>query len=165
MKNKKYDIYPDINPTAGLDNLSIAQDFLLKKIENRELRKFAGEFEIEELHLLLYRVAIGLRTPSYELILRLSNVIPIMWWFTEYNEKKDYKPLESSNKKIDIDVSYKDSIAYAEFLQRTMLEWEKIGIDYQFALRLNRGKIKALPFSRMLELQFKINPAKWFIFE
>lgn len=159
---KKYDLYASVKPTYGLKDFSYAQDFLLTLLEKRVLRAFCAEHKIP--HADIYRMVTGERQPGYYIILALRFVIPPMWWFTPITEKKpQLKKIKNIAK--EQDRRFENSIAYIKFFTAASEQLIKDGFDYQFIYRLTRGKTKTLTFTRMQELQKKINPALWFIFK
>lgn len=159
---KKYDVYASVKPTSGLKDFSYAQDVLLTLIERRSLGAFCTEHKIP--HADIYRMATGERQPGYYIILALRLVIPPLWWFTPVTEKKpQLKKIKTIAQ--EQDRRFDNSIAYMKFFNASSEQLVKDGFDYQFIYRLTRGKTKTLTFTRMQELQEKINPALWFIFQ
>ncbi len=160
---KEYNLYAAVKPTAGLQDFSVAQDFLLKKIESRELRSLVAEFD--NLHTEVYRMATGERSPGYFVILKLKNIIPPVWWFTEKKSTKVKAKPKKKKEAVNLNLSYIDSKGYKEFCKYSVKEWIGFGLDYQYALKLSKQQVRVLTFIKMLEMSEKISPDKWFEFE
>ena len=133
---REYNLYVNVIPSHGLEVVSYAQDFLVKKIEERKLRSFCMNANIA--HTDLYRMAIGTRQPGYYIMTMLRFIIPPIWWFVEI----DSKLIES--------VSIK--------------EWVAKGFAYQPIYCLKKGKINNITFTRMQEFSSHINVQDWFVF-
>jgi len=157
---REYDLYVTVKPSNGLEGVSYAQDFLVKKIENRKLRSFCQEHGIP--HTDVYRMAIGTRQPGYYVMMMLRFIIPPMWWFVEVDKKKPRcKQLDSSVKK----PSFKKSKAFNKLLEVPIKAWVKAGFQYQPVYCLKKGKINNITFNRMIEFSSKINVQDWFVYE
>lgn len=157
---REYDLYAQVVPSGGLKEVSYAQEFLLKKLEARELRTFCKKHNVP--HTDVYRMATGERHPGYYIILALRFVIPPIMWFTEITEKK---PRAKRMNKEEEEPSFENSKAFKMFLKGKIKDWVDKGFNFQMVYNMRKGKIKILTFKRILSLADKIPVEHWFIFE
>lgn len=157
---RKYDLYVSVIPTNGLEDISYAQDFLLQKIESRELRGFCKENNVP--HTDVYRMATGERQPGYYIIRDLRYVIPPAWWFIGLNDKKPRA------KKMDRDVKntvFENSKAFEEISKGQIRDWVEEGYDFQTLYNIRKVKYGNIRYKTMLYFASKIPPEHWFIFK
>lgn len=157
---RKYDLYVSVAPSKGLEDVSYAQDFLLEKIETRNLRAFCKENNVP--HTDVYRMATGERQPGYYIIRALRFVIPPAWWFTPMTEKK---PRGKKMNKEAVRTDFENSKGFGILLKGEIREWVEEGCDFNTVYRLRAGKYDILTFKRILYFAAKIPPEYWFIFE
>ena len=156
---REYDLYVTVIPSHGLEDVSYAQDFLIKKIEMRQLRSFCIENKIP--HTDVYRMAIGTRQPGYYVMTMLRFIIPPIWWFVERGEKKPRIRHLSTDVK---DLSFKNTKAFKTLINTPLRTWVQNGFEYQPIYCLKNGKINNITFTRIQELSKKINIQDWFVF-
>ena len=154
-----YDLYVTVEPSHGLEGVSYAQDFLVKKIEDRKLRSFCLVCDIP--HTDVYRMAIGTKQPGYYVMTTLRFIIPPIWWFVEAKSKKPrLKHLEKDVKNPD----FRNTKAFKTLMDIPIKDWVKARFEYQPVYCLIKGKINNITFSRMQEFSSKINVQDWFVF-
>lgn len=149
-----------IVPSEGLNNISYAQDMLIKMIKDRTLRSFCIKNNIPNMD--IYRMATGERLPAYSIILALCEVIPPILWFTGIDDPKPRaKKITFNPEKQD----YKNTLGFKKFQNLRNEDFLELKIDRMAVHRFKTGKTGILTFKRMLEFSPKINPVDWFIFE
>lgn len=156
---KEYDLYVTVTPSHGLEEVSYAQDFLIKMVEERKLRSFCLKYDVA--HTDVYRMAIGTRQPGYYVMMVLRFVIPPIWWFVEVDKKKPrIKHLSKDVQNLD----FRNTKAFKRLMEIPVKEWVELGFDYQPVYCLKKGKINNITFTRMQEFARIIGVQDWFVY-
>ena len=135
-------------------NITYAQDFLMKLVEKRQLRKFclANGWN----HSQIYYIAIGKNFPSYRTICSMSNVISPLDWFFNVGETIPYErtcvpPLEGTCKFVK-----EHKLQYKELIK-------KYDLSYNTAYNIFSTETYTPTFVMILKMKMDVNPIEFFI--